>query len=1128
MEKRQAAELIKTTFEKAFSEEQLLKLLINVFNDFDSSKTMGPWQGNRVFQPFRDHISSFKRIGQYRDPQGTVLDVLTVKVSQGTKLERARTTLRNLAIEYLKGRNAISEYRDTVLVAFYADDTKDWRLSFIKLETISYRNDEGKIKTKNQITSARRYSFLVGENEPSHTAQQQFVPLLQDTFNNPTLSQLEEAFNIEKVTKEFFTKYKELFHKVQEHLEDLLKKDKTIREDFESKSIETSAFAKKLLGQIVFLYFIQKKGWLGVPKEKNFGEGDKSFLRSLFKKATTEGKNYFNDYLEFLFYEALAIERKSADPSWYKPFNCRIPFLNGGLFEPIADYDWENTEIVIPNDIFSNTEVNKEGDIGTGVLDVFDRYNFTVKEDEPLEKEVAVDPEMLGKVFENLLEVKDRKSKGTYYTPREIVHYMCQESLINYLDTTINGQKGSFLAIGDNQYDMFGNKKRTGQLKLEESSTKIIIPREDIEDFIKHSHLIVNDTRQEKKSWQLPDSIQNDADVFDEALEKIKICDPAIGSGAFPVGLLTEIVNARQALTQFMSKSESNPNRTPYHLKRDCIHNSIYGVDIDPSAIDVAKLRLWLSLVVEEESITEVEALPNLDYKIVCGNSLLGYGYRPSGLDKIEELKNDFFDETNNTEKRKLKQNIDSAIEKQFAGTEKSLGFKLSFDFQVNFSEIWHDQKGFDIVIGNPPYVNIVNLEKKFRTIYKKIFSITKNKVDLYAYFIVKGLQLLKPNAILSYIVSHTWKATTSFEKLRKVIFSNYKLLKIVDLNFGVFEATVKPVVVLIQNTTHNDYTIKVYNDEFVQVNTVDVREVLLEQEYSLDTLNIPKEKELFKKIELNSIPLSEIIRFSRGIKTSNDNKFILNNPKDKDCKPVYRGKNIKAFQLNWTGEYVWYRPDLMREKTGCLPHSVEFFEVPFKLVTQRVNSSMQLLVAYDKCGNYFLDTTNVSNYSTWDKKTSMKYLCGLMNSNVINFYYCKKYRMPTIGGYELHSVPIKKTDFKTQSLFDLVVDYILWLKNSDYNNNTWPPYFEQIVNSMVYELYFEEELKNANRDVLKYLTDLKPISDDMTDQQKLEIIESEFNRLYDKIHPVRNNLFYMDSIPEIRIIKGLDKDENN
>ena len=176
------------------------------------------------------------------------------------------------------------------------------------------------------------------------------------------------------------------------------------------------------MGQIVFIYFLQKKGWLGVKKQESWGEGPKNFLRKLFNKEMANYGNFFNEMLEPLFYEALATER---DGDYYSRFNCRIPFLNGGLFEPINDYDWIETDITLKNEIFEE------------ILETFDLFNFTVKEDEPLEKEVAVDPEMLGKVFENLLEITARKSKGAFYTPREIVHYMCQQSLVNYLEIHI-------------------------------------------------------------------------------------------------------------------------------------------------------------------------------------------------------------------------------------------------------------------------------------------------------------------------------------------------------------------------------------------------------------------------------------------------------------------------------------------------------------------------------------------------------------------------------------------------------------------------------------------------------------------------------------------------------------------
>jgi hypothetical protein len=348
---------------------------------------------------------------------------------------------RNFVAWYLNGSRG-GVLKDAALVAFVSPTEQDWRFSFVKMEYKLAETLKG-IKAKEEFTPARRYSFLVGKNETSHTAQARLVPILLDDEHNPTLKQLEEAFGIEKVTKEFFEKYRELFLKLKESLDEIVKRDQKVKADFEAKKVETVDFAKKLLGQIVFLYFLQKKGWFGVKRGQPWGSGSKHFLRELFEKKHSDYKNFFNEILEPLFYEALRLERPG---DYYSRFDCRIPFLNGGLFDPINNYDWVDTDILLPNELFSNNEKTKQGDTGTGILDIFDRYNFTVKEDEPLEKEVAIDPEMLGKVFENLLEVKDRKSKGTYYTPREIVHYMCQQSLINYLDTAVNTEKNqSFL-----------------------------------------------------------------------------------------------------------------------------------------------------------------------------------------------------------------------------------------------------------------------------------------------------------------------------------------------------------------------------------------------------------------------------------------------------------------------------------------------------------------------------------------------------------------------------------------------------------------------------------------------------------------------------------------------------------
>jgi len=297
-----------------------------------------------------------------------------------------------------------------------------------------------------------------------------------------------------------------------------------------------------------------------------------------------------------------------------------------------AKNDWVNTDILLANELFSNKKKTKEGDTGNGILDVFDRYNFTVKEDEPLEKEVAIDPELLGKAYEkfnairpdnfeeyiNALksgkkgdESKFNKQYGVYYTPREIVHYMCQRSLINYLAAQFDGGAVIYEKPGDEQIDLLGNDGKKGQLDLTiEHTEKLVISKEDIETLIHLGEILneneeialikqqkITEGQQQSSTYKLklPEDIRRNAKTIDEKLASIKVCDPAIGSGAFPVGMMGEIVRARNVLSNFIKGTD----RTAYHFKRECIEKSLYGVDIDSGAVEIAKLRLWLSLVLD-------------------------------------------------------------------------------------------------------------------------------------------------------------------------------------------------------------------------------------------------------------------------------------------------------------------------------------------------------------------------------------------------------------------------------------------------------------------------------------------------------------------------------------------------
>jgi len=781
-----ALNLIRNTFENSFDRERFLIFAKNLFHFLDTDTFI--YRGNLIPDAYDTHIKTLERLGKYEDVDGHNIEVLAVCLNKQSSLERARTLQRNFIAWYLNGsRGGVT--KDAALVAFYTKDSDDWRLSLVKMDYHLGESKAGKIKAITELTPARRFSFLVGASENTHTAQKQLLPIIKDTEFKPRLTDLESAFSVEVVTKDFFEKYKKLFLDTKEALDTLVAKDAKIKADFQEKNIDTADFAKKLLGQIVFLYFLQKKGWFGVSRDSDWGTGPKDFLRRLFEKQLAEYDNFFNNILEPLFYEALAVERPD---NFYSRFDCKIPFLNGGLFDPLGNYDWVHTDIRLPDELFSNNRKTKEGDTGDGILDVFDRYNFTVKEDEPLEREVAVDPEMLGKVFENLLEVKDRKSKGTYYTPREIVHYMCQESLINYLLTELNGK----------------------------------VDRDDIETLIRlgetaieHDKVVLEHGEEKGRyTFKLPSSIRDNASLLDEKLEKIHVCDPAVGSGAFLVGMMTEVIRVRSVLTNYLSDN----GRSIYDFKRHAIQNCLYGVDIDPGAVEIAKLRLRLSLIVDEQDIKQIKPLPNLDYKIMQGNSLLeeyeGVKLNLDGYDqpqqikfdevktateilseKLTDLRKKFFKTAQKSEKDTLKEEIEELTWQLIEASLREQG-KLSllpeivrfkkanikpfFLWKLNFSDVFENNKGFEVIIANPPYMKERENKQVFEIVNNSGFGkkYHQGKMDYWYYFLHKAIDLVKTDGVICYITSRYWINSLGAKKLIERIRGELSFVNFVDI----------------------------------------------------------------------------------------------------------------------------------------------------------------------------------------------------------------------------------------------------------------------------------------------------------------------------------------------------------
>ena len=976
MNREEAKNLVIQTFENKFDKENFIRFIANLFKKYDRSKALDPRIGVQgITEKYLDFISSWERIGRYEDSEGNIIDILIVKLKKEISLLRARSAQRNFVADYLRGKSGTTSLKDAALVAFISPNEEDWRFSLVKMDYKFEETETGRVKIKEEFTPAKRWSFLVGPNEKSHTAQSRFIPLLEKK-EPPLLHELEEAFNIEVVTEEFFRKYRDLFIKTKIELDIIVQKDKRVKDEFQRKNITTIDFAKKLLGQIVFLYFLQKKGWFGVEKGKPWGTGPKDFIRKLFNKEYGDYQNFYNDILEPLLYEALRTDR-SADDHYYSRFNCKIPFLNGGLFDPPNNFDWVNIDLLLPNELFSNFNKTPEGDVGDGILDIFDRYNFTVNEEEPLEKEVALDPELLGKIYEKLNairednfdeymqvlksgkkgdETKFNKEYGVYYTPREIVHYMCQESLISYLETELNGK----------------------------------VKREDIErfvnladNFLEHEKIAVQknekikngEQKETKYEHKIPKSIIENAKEIDNLLANIKVCDPAVGSGAFLVGMLHEIVKLRQLLSVYLGNEVSI-----YDLKRQTIENSLYGVDIDPGAVEICKLRLWLSLVVDEDDFHNIKPLPNLDYKVVYGNSLFGL---PQNVllneqinKEIEHKKKILFSTTSPNEKNKIKNEIEKLFKKQIdfiKSMHPQIG-EINFDFRIYFSEIFNEEKenrlkGFNIIIANPPYVRqerIKNLKLQLKNYFSEIYD---SRADIFTYFYKKSYEILQENGILCFISSNKWMRAKYGEKLRKFLRENTTILKLIDFSgYRVFEQTVDTCILvfrkerppkghifeflivpsdvedlesylrkrskyLIEQETETvlkkvEYwgDVKIWQDfRDWQTAYVGNWQTILQEKLSDNgwTLGDEKTLALKEKIEKVGKPLKKWdVKIYFGIKTGYNEAFIIDtktrnkilaNCRDEEerkrteeiIKPVLRGRDIERYRYKWAGLWI-------------------------------------------------------------------------------------------------------------------------------------------------------------------------------------------------------------------------------
>lgn len=1021
-------------------------------------------------------------LGNYAVDDYTKIGIFEIQLAPKVNLSRNRVALRNLIKE-------VSAQVAGAMVVFVQGDK--WRFSYISKRKVKNKNTN---QIEDKETAPKRYTYLFGKNEKALTAAIRFDKLIQkqkdNIFEFLTLNDFEDAFSVEKLGKEFFKNYKNTYEdfvqfltgkryakKGNKYVEQVIHEaDWQLTALFEKEDKQARDFCKRMMGRIVFLYFIQKKGWLAVPPGKKWGEGNQNYLYELFKNSKNKDDFYYQELVP-LFFKTL-----NNPDSENERNDFRFPYLNGGLFDD--SHDRKFNKLHLPEHIFSN------------LFETFNNYNFTVYEDAPDEHTVAVDPEMLGHIFENLLE--DNKAKGAFYTPKEIVHYMCKESLKAYLVSQ------DIAKITDNEFANNTIDKILFQNELDTEEKQFA----------------------EKNAYKIID-----------ALEQVKICDPAIGSGAFPMGMLLEIFNTQVYLQELkgFKKDVSDAD-----IKKHIIEESIYGVDIDPGAVDISRLRFWLSLVVDEPV---PQPLPNLDFKIVCANTLIPLGNieeldlndkAGKAVRELEKLRHEFF---NVSSENKLK------LERQFKKIQtdllslRELATKSNYDIYTKLYEFnpfednscsWFDaewmfgiKNGFDIVIGNPPYG--AKLSKSEKDLFKKTYSdVHMRTPDTFNYFISKSFKILKENGVLSFIVPNNLLFQNENTKTRSLLVNTYQLKSVTNLGDNAFENADVPTCIFVGVKAHNSNYYIYYNDSRKEkIDEIDFYKP--KKAFSNTDVNdapdmvlgiSSEEIKLMKAIKNNSWTIDDIaLEMASGISTGSDKIFKIeyafakeNDLENELLKPVLVGGDIDKYKIidnnnlliytardteinrynnikNYLADYKNILGQRSETKQGILPWYAlgrqrypELFEEE-KIIMRQTSDSIRATL--DNKGYYTLNSILVFKINP-KIQVSYKYALMMLNSKLNNFIYKiitqeEGRTFAEVKPQNVRKLFIPKITKEEQKVFEILCDYLMFLNddrnaqvNPSIENRVMSRYIQQVADVCTLELIFGSEMKNKKVNILE------------------------------------------------------------
>lgn len=1001
------------------------------------------------------NFSNLQKVGEVAFNNSDELIVFTCKFNGLLSERSSKKRQFEIAKKVLK-----EDFKDGAIFIFY-DENNCFRFSFIRK---NYGNKEQK------FTNWKRYTYFVDPSKTNKTFKNRI-----NGCNFSSLEDIQEAFSVEKLNKKFYEEIATAFYSLIGGKVNINKREQSFDACLKLPSTPVEnrkvyqEFAVRLIGRTIFCWFLKnKKSDSGIPLIP-----EEWLSSNMVASVNNDQHNYYHAILEKLFF--LVLNKKVEDRKPYVLPNKHelVPFLNGGLFEAQDDDFFAkdskgihqiNFALNIPNDWFLK------------FFETLEQYNFTIDENSINDFEVSIDPEMLGTIFENLLaeidpdtEKSARKSTGSFYTPREIVDYMVEQSLLQYIKTKTNIEDEEQLEIllKDDAENPFNNKQTVAIL---------------------------------------------------EALSEVKILDPACGSGAFPMGVLHKIIallkkldkgaiwwKAKQVekaakvldskyLNDFKEKIENS--NSDYARKLGVIQHSIYGVDIQPIAAEISKLRSFLSLIIDENIDDKadnrgIEPLPNLEFKFVTANTLIGldegkkegmmafdFGETTDLQNQLQQLRNTYL-QASPQEKENLKQQFEQ-LQTQIYKNELKAGGQNKRAQQLaawkpfsNESSAWFDPdwmfgvEKFDVVIGNPPYVYTrdVNFGLDFKkyvndnyflklTVPKdkiKSKSTQSGKINLFALFVLNGKKIITKNGSLNYIIPNNLLRGTVFDSIRYDILKNNNIFSIVDLGAGIFEkVTASTILFQIGNKKDELETkiiteVKSLSDKNYRLKNINKNDFLKNTSYTFNIMLDEKQLSLSNKIKENKVDFGNYcIDIIEGIVA---HKHLILSQKNNNTFELLEGKDIKRFKINDVSNHIiWNTDEIHRKRPDYL------WEEPKKIVMQRISGgTMPLVAALDKFKRKAFASTN-SIVLKSEYKSYYEFFTGLLNSKLINWFYANNFSNNSnltvnISKTFLETLPIKLPSQDKLDKFNLLTNQL------ENNIDDFDLIFDKL-NTIFYKLY--------------------------------------------------------------------------